>query len=91
MLVTFDDVTKPETVGQVDPEDLAAVFGEGVRLQAVTLEITEEAVTVGRVGVLLPWLGPYQEPALGPWNGETLAEAPFYLRVHMGDFIRRPE
>ncbi|MBY0349855.1 MAG: hypothetical protein K2W77_02900 [Tabrizicola sp.] len=91
MLVTFDDITKPETVREVDPEDLAAVFGEGVRLKAVTLEITEEAVTVGRVGVLLPWLGPYQEPALGPWNGETLAEAPFYLRVHMGDFIRRPE
>ena len=53
MLVTFDDITKPETVREVDPEDLAAVFGEGVRLQAVTLEITREAVTEGRVeGVL---------------------------------------
>jgi hypothetical protein len=49
MLVTFDDVTKPETVREVDPEDLAAVFGEGVRLQAVTLEITEEEVTVGQL------------------------------------------
>lgn len=39
MLVTFDDITKPETVREVDPEDLAAVFGEGVRLKAVTLEI----------------------------------------------------
>ncbi|MBL9072976.1 hypothetical protein [Tabrizicola sp.] len=49
MLVTFDDVSKPESVVEVDPEDLAAVFGEGVRLQAVTLEITEEEVTEGRV------------------------------------------
>ncbi|TAG14802.1 MAG: hypothetical protein EAZ40_14050 [Rhodobacterales bacterium] len=53
MLVTFDDISKPETVRRVDLEDLAAVFGDGVRLKAVTLEITEEAVTEGRVeGVL---------------------------------------
>ncbi len=49
MLVTFDDITRPETVRRVDPADLAAVFGEGVRLEAVTLEITEGAVTEGRV------------------------------------------
>jgi hypothetical protein len=30
MLVTFDDITKPETVRRVNPADLAAVFGEGV-------------------------------------------------------------
>ena len=56
MLVTFDDITKPETVREVDPEDLAAVFGNGVRLKAVTLEITEEAVTEGRVEGVLEWL-----------------------------------
>lgn len=56
MLVTFDDITKPETVRKVDPEDLASVFGEGVRLKAVTLETTEEAVTEGRVVPVLPWL-----------------------------------
>ena len=56
MLVTFDDITKPETVRRVNPADLAAVFGEGVRLKAVTLEITKEAVTEGRVVPVLPWL-----------------------------------
>ena len=56
MLVTFDDISKPETVRRVNPADLAAVFGEGVRLKAVTLEITEEAVTEGRVVPVLPWL-----------------------------------
>lgn len=55
MLVTFDDITKPETVRAVDPEDLAAVFGEGVGLKAVTLEITEEAVTEGRAETLPFW------------------------------------
>lgn len=61
MLVTFDDISKPETVREVEPEDLAAVFGEGVRLKAVMLEITEEAVAEGRV-----------EGALGGW-GLTLS------------------
>lgn len=55
MLVTFDDITKPETMRRVDPADLAAVFGEGVRLKAVTLEITEEAVTEGRVETMPFW------------------------------------
>jgi hypothetical protein len=56
LLVTFDDIGKPETVREVDPEDLAAMFGKGVRLKAVTLEITEEAVTEGRVEGVLGWL-----------------------------------
>jgi hypothetical protein len=56
MLVTFDDITKPETVREVDPEDLTAAFGEGMRLKAVTLEITDEAVTEGRVEGVLGWL-----------------------------------
>jgi hypothetical protein len=91
MLVTFDDITKPETVRRVNPDDLAAVFGEGVRLKAVTLEITEDAVTEGRVDALLTWLGPYQEPGLCPVTGGLLADAPFCRRVTMGAFVQRPE
>jgi hypothetical protein len=53
MLVTFDDISRPETVRRVDPGDLAAAFGEGVRLEAVTLEVTEGAVTEGRVEAVL--------------------------------------
>ena len=54
MLVTFDDIAQPETVREVvDLYDLSSVFGRGVRLKAVTLEITQEAATAGRVeGVL---------------------------------------
>jgi hypothetical protein len=36
MRLALDDTAKPETVRVVDPEDLSAVFGEGVRVQAVT-------------------------------------------------------
>ncbi len=90
MLVTFDDITKPQTVREVDSEDLAAVFGEGVRLKALTLEITREAVTEGRVEGVLGWLGPYPEPGLCPATGGLLKDAPFCRMVTMGDIIRRP-
>jgi hypothetical protein len=56
LLVTFTDITDPLTVQRVDPENLAASFGPGVRLKAVTLEITEEPVTVGKVVEVLGWL-----------------------------------
>jgi hypothetical protein len=40
----------------VDPADLAATFGPGVRLKSETLEVTNEAVTDGVVAQFLPWL-----------------------------------
>lgn len=75
MLVTFDDITKPETVREVDPEDLAAVFGNGVRLKAVTLEITRELGTEGRVEGVLGWIGDYQK---NQWrlNGKKCVACP---------------
>lgn len=48
LLVTFGDITDPASVKLVDPADLAASFGPGVRLKSVTLEVTDEAVTGGR-------------------------------------------
>ena len=56
LLVTFDDITKPETVREVDPADLATVFGSGVALRAATLEITTDDMTEGRVEMALSWL-----------------------------------
>jgi hypothetical protein len=55
LMVTFEDITKPETVRRVDPADLAASFGPGVTLKAVTLEVTEAEVTGGRVEGILGW------------------------------------
>jgi hypothetical protein len=87
MLVTFDDITKPETVREVDPADLAAVFGEGVRLKAVTLENTEEAVTEGRVEGVLGWMPDYPEapiiPIVDPMDFSVSAT------LRQGDFMAR--
>jgi hypothetical protein len=55
MLVTFGDIKDPTSVKRVDPDDLSASFGAGVKLKAITVEITDDAVTTG-VGKRLGWL-----------------------------------
>ena len=55
-LVTFADIDRPETVRRVDPNRLSAHFGPGYRLVSITMEITDEPVTEGRVESVLGWL-----------------------------------
>ena len=87
MLVTFDDIADPMSVRLVNPAALDATFGPGIKLDTVTLAMTDAAVTSGTVLALLPWLAPDPEPALGPPTGRTTS-LPDYRCVHMGDFIR---
>ncbi len=47
MLVTFGDLDDPTSVERVDPDDLAATFGEGVSLSRITVEMTDDYVTTG--------------------------------------------
>lgn len=58
LMVTFDDLSRPETVHLVTGKDLSAWFGPGVQLEGLTLQITDEPMTVGRIVALLPWLIP---------------------------------
>lgn len=62
LLVTFDDITDPKSVRQVDPEDLAATFGPGVSLTEVVLEITQDPVTEGKVEAVLGWFCGHVKP-----------------------------
>lgn len=57
LLVTFEDMDDPASVKRVDPGSLADTFGAGYRLQSITLGITDEPVTEGRVEAVLDWLG----------------------------------
>jgi len=61
MLVTFEDITDPTSMREVDPADLAATFGDGYALARMTLQVTKEPVTEGVV-----------EGALGWWNSLTV-------------------
>lgn len=71
MLLTFGDSANPKTAKQVDPANLAAAFGSGVRLKGMTLEITDEAVTEGRVETVLEWLTWSREKFLAFGGGEN--------------------
>ncbi|KEO89086.1 hypothetical protein EH31_13690 [Erythrobacter longus] len=55
MLVTFGDEADPTSVARVDPDDLAASFGEGVELKRITAELTDDPVTTG-IEERLGWL-----------------------------------
>ncbi len=56
LMVTFTDVVDPASVKLVEPGDLAVSFGPGVRLKAITLEVTDEPVTEGKVEAVLGWI-----------------------------------
>jgi hypothetical protein len=58
MLVTFGDLKDPASVKRVDPDDLSASFGAGVKLKAITVEITRDAVTTG-IGKRFSWRNNY--------------------------------
>ena len=56
MLVRFGDIADPASVALVHPDDLAASFGEGVKLRRITVELTDDPVTTG-IEKRLGWLG----------------------------------
>lgn len=86
-LVTFKDIADPTSVVRVDPDDLAASFGAGYRLKAITVQVTDEPVTVGIVKKL-GWLGKHPEPRLQdiPPGGTTTPT--FAQSIEHGDFRR---
>ena len=62
-LFTFRDINDPTTVEQVDPANLAASFGEGVKLARATIELTDAQVTTG-IEKRLSWLNRYYDKQL---------------------------
>ena len=58
-LVTFGDVTDPNSVMRVDPLNLEASFGAGVHWLSITIEVTNEPLTTG-LKAKLPWLAKMQ-------------------------------
>jgi hypothetical protein len=83
MLVTFGDIKDPKSVKRVDPDDLSASFGAGVKLKAITVEITDDAVTTG-IGGRLGWLGEYPEPSLKSNHSPT--DYSLAATIKHGDF-----
>jgi hypothetical protein len=68
MLVTFGDESDPTSVAEIDPDDLAATFGKGVKLKRITAELTDDPVTTG-IEKRLGWLPNYYDKML---DGRTI-------------------
>lgn len=54
-MVRFRDINDPKTVERIDPANLAASFGPGVKLNKATIEITRDPITSG-IEKQLEWL-----------------------------------
>jgi hypothetical protein len=72
LLVTFTDISDPKTVRRVEAADLGSTFGAGVMLKRITLDITDEAATVGKIDKLLRWLGDYYGQKLDGERYQTI-------------------
>jgi len=86
LLVTFTDINDPASVQRVDPDDLVAHFGPGVKLKTITLEITDEPVTGGQIEKVLGWLKTHA----GYLSGKHILDQEFHERnLTISSFIKR--
>ncbi|UJW73549.1 hypothetical protein [Rhizobium sp. SL42] len=87
LLVTFEDINDPASVRRVNPSDLSAAFGAGYLLHSITMWITDEPVTEGRVKSLLPWLHAYYSKRFdGQRFGTIKTNNPFANSLASGAF-----
>jgi hypothetical protein len=86
MLVTFGDEADPVSVTLVDPDDLAATFGDGVKLKRIAVQLTDEPVTTG-IEKRLGWLPNYYDKMLDGRTINTIdAENRLANDLTQGDF-----
>jgi hypothetical protein len=90
MMVRFRDLNDPTSVERVDPSDLAASFGVGVKFVGMTIEITDASVTKG-IESVLPWLTSRDPQRLRPPSPGTLSGAPLVNKLTDNDFRKLPE
>lgn len=83
MLVRFRELADPRTVELVDPDNLAASFGSGVKLVGATIEITNDAIT-RRLEKTPPWLS----GRLIPDAQNDKSPRPSVSSLHYSDFER---
>lgn len=87
MLVTFKDIKDPSSVQLVDRSNLSASFGAGYKLNAITVQVTDEPVTAG-IRQRFGWLGKYPEPRLQDIPQGGTIRPTFAQSIAHGDFRR---
>lgn len=87
MLVTFGDIADPTSIEEVDPDDLAATFGEGVSLKRITVQITDDPVT-SSIGGRLGWLSRTKGPLLSRPRDTPIGDLPIEYQIGKISFVR---
>lgn len=82
IMVTFKDINDPTSIEMVDPANLEASFGQGVRLRAVIAEVTEDSVTIG-IRRMLPRAS---DRGFFNWDGKSNPNEPGIFNI--GDFMK---
>jgi hypothetical protein len=59
--VSFNDVNDPTTVARVDPKNLPLSLGSDVRIEGVSVQVTDEEMTRGHLTSVIPWLHPSKD------------------------------
>jgi hypothetical protein len=85
--VRFRDLTDPKTVEQVSPDNLAKSFGPGVKLKALTIQITDEPVTVG-IEKRFAWWAKYKNLHFDGTStvAEDMTDKKFAAHLNSGSF-----
>jgi hypothetical protein len=60
-MVAFKDMSNPQSVVDVDPTNLSAAFGSGVRLRPMRVTVTKEHVTKANHCERMPWLNQFND------------------------------
>lgn len=93
MMVRFRDLADPKSVDKINPDDLSASFGAGVKLRRITAERTDDPVTSG-ILARLPWLehtqGSLTKQPRDRKTGQLVPLANTHLSVQLtnGDFTK---
>lgn len=77
-LVRFRDPRDPRSVEAVDPANLAASFGPGVRLKRIVVQVTDDPVTTG-IDKVLPSFGP--ETGFDNWYRQLPLRDPRHITL----------
>jgi hypothetical protein len=88
MFVRFRDLHDPASVERVDPSDLAASFGAGVKFERMSIEITDTPASK-TIEAVLPWLASPHSQRLSS-RSLALTGNPAVEFLDYSDFRRLP-
>ena len=87
MFVTFGDISDPTSVKSVDPDDLAATFGEGISMKRMVVQITDDPVT-NDIEDRLIWIHKIKGSFFRQPNNIPIGDLPIEYEISKTSFIR---